>query len=108
MTNELDALHYLFTESDGAIAAHCLDLDIASSGRDLGEAEASLDRLVQFYLTRSEHRQKAPRKYWNDLSHAAQMEPKTLELDVPPGAVTVHRGQDAITVLRSQFLMVAA
>jgi hypothetical protein len=108
MTNELNALHYLFTPSNGAIAAHCLDLDIASSGRDLAEAEASLDRLIQFYLKQASARRKAPWSYWSALGQAKPLEPKYLEIDVPPHSLRVNRHDHGVTVLRAQSAQIAA
>ena len=35
----IEKLHYLFNKSDGKIVAHCLDLDLVSSGDTMKEAQ---------------------------------------------------------------------
>ena len=70
----LTVLHYLFTRSGGKIVAHCLDLDLVTSGADIEGAEERLNAVVLSQIAScftagnfAQLRFKAPLKYWQAL-----------------------------------------
>src|SRR5258706_14787597 len=94
----LEGLGYLFTHADGAIIAHCLDLDIVASGVDMAEAEESLNAMVLVQIascfTSGNLRQlltRAPQSYWDTLDRATLLEHAQLEGEVPPVILPVEK-----------------
>lgn len=105
---QLKSLNYLFSHESGKTIAHCLDLDIVTSGKDREEAERSLDTLVVVQITTcfvngnfSQLETQAPFEYWQSLTHATRLESKDLEIEVPPVVLPVAR-KAAIPVTRSE------
>jgi len=111
----LTALHYLFTPSGDRTVAHCLDLDLVTSGKDIDDAEASLNALV-LYQVRScyvagnfaELKFKAPSRYWQALGNARQLPNAHLEFEVPPVVLPVERARVSLPVLRATRELAAA
>lgn len=104
----LTALHYLFTHSGNKTVAHCLDLDIATSGADLAEAEESLNALVLYQVSScfvagnfSQLRFKAPFPYWQELERAKALGTGHLEIEVPPVVLPVERSV-GLPVIRAE------
>lgn len=110
----LTALHYLFTHSENRTVAHCLDLDLVTSGKDLAEAEASLNALV-LYQVRScfvagnfaQLQLKAPAEYWQALKGAKDIGSGQLEFEVPPVILPVERARVSLRVFRVEREMAA-
>lgn len=110
----LTALHYLFSHEGEKVVAHCLELDIATHGMDLQEAEESLNALVLFQIgscyTAGNFAQlkfKAPFVDWKELEGARPMETIHLEVEIPPVVLPVTR-KVALPVMRSERVLVAA
>jgi hypothetical protein len=89
-------LHYLVhqVEGESEFVAHCLDMDLVGTGKDVNQAVAQLNGLVRavvFYCLKagikdtSAHCSKAPRNYW-DMFKCAQNEhgSEIRTLDVAP------------------------
>jgi hypothetical protein len=105
----LTALHYLFSHSEGKIVAHCLDLDVVTSGVNLEEAENRLNAVVLAQIGTcyvagnfSQLRFKAPGEYWNALSDARELERAHLEVEVPPVVLPIKRSVVALPVYRHE------
>jgi hypothetical protein len=110
----LTALHYLFSHESGKVVAHCLELDIATHGRDLQDAEESLNALVLFQISTcytagnfAQLKHKAPFEDWQELEGAKTMDTVHLEVEVPPVVLPVTR-KVALPVMRSERVLVAA
>jgi hypothetical protein len=112
----LTALHYLFTPTtDGKMIAHCLDLDLVTSGKNIDEAEDRLNATVLVQIGTcyvagnfAQLRFKAPAEYWQALSDAKELEKKHLEVEVPPVVLPVSRSAVTLAVYRSEKAMAAA
>jgi hypothetical protein len=111
---QLKSLTYLFSHEGDRVVAHCLDLDIVTSGGDRDEAEHSLDALVQFQITTCfiagnfpQLETKAPIEYWQSLTSAKRLENKDLEIEVPPVVLPVTR-KIALPVARSERVLAVA
>src|ERR1022692_2559334 len=94
----LTALHYLFSHESGKVVAHCLELDIATHGRSIEEAEESLNMLVLYQISTcyvagnlSQLKFKAPFEYWQALEGARDMGTTHLEVEVPPLLLPVSK-----------------
>jgi len=110
----LNALHYLFTHEGDKVVAHCLDLDIATHGSSIEEAEESLNALVLVQIetcyTNGNFGQlflRAPFEEWQELQAAKPLTPTSLEVEVPPILLPVSR-KEQVTVLRSERELIAA
>jgi hypothetical protein len=110
----LTALHYLFTHEGGKVVAHCLELDIATHGSDIPEAEDSLNMLVLYQISTcytagnfTQLRFKAPFEYWQALEGARDMGTVHLEVEVPPVILPVNK-KVALPVMRVERVAVAA
>lgn len=86
----LTALHYLFTPTGGKTVAHCLDLDLVTSGDTLDQAEDRLNAVVIAQIEGcyssgnfAQLRFKAPAEYWQTLSDARELDKSHLEIEVP-------------------------
>ncbi len=87
-TKWLTAIHYLFTESNGKIVAHCLDLDIISSGSTREEAQEKLNACVKQQIM-SCYQEKnysqlvfqAPDSYWREFDEAVDLPSSVLEIE---------------------------
>lgn len=105
----LTALHYLFAKSGERVVAHCLDLDLVTSGRDLEHAEARLNGVVLAHIgacysagNYAQLRFAAPEDFWTMLRKAKQLDRVSLEVEVPPVVLPVNRGVTAtLPVYRS-------
>jgi hypothetical protein len=98
----LTALHYLFAKSGDRIVAHCLDLDLVTSGRDIEHAEKRLNGVVLAQIAAcftagnyAQLRFAAPDEFWTVLKHAKQLDRVDLEVEVPPVVVPVNRAVTA-------------
>jgi hypothetical protein len=110
----LTALNYLFSHEGNKIVAHCLDLDIVTSGKDAQEAEDNLNALVLFQIRScylagnwAQLKFKAPFQYWQALEGAKRLDTVHLEVEVPPVVLPVTR-KVALPVMRSELLPQAA
>jgi hypothetical protein len=110
----LTALNYLFSHEGNRTVAHCLDLDITTSGADLTEAEESLDALVLVQIGScysvgnfSQLKFKAPFEYWQALDGANRLDTRHLEVEVPPIVLPVTR-KVSLPVMRSERMAAAA
>ena len=110
----LTALHYLFSHEGNRTVAHCLELDIATHGSDLRDAEESLNALVLFQIGTcyasgnfAQLKFKAPFKYWQELEGARPMDTVHLEVEVPPIVLPITR-KVALPVMRSERVAIAA
>ena len=106
-TQILNRLHYLFTKSDGKYVAHCLDLDLASSGKTIQEAKERLNACVELQIVScyqdknySQLAFQSPDSYWEEFDKAEKM-PDSFPSDHPPGSSagatrqTLHAPQTA-------------
>ena len=105
----LTALHYLFAHSGGKIVAHCLDLDLVTSGDNLEQAEDRLNAVVLAQIGScysagnfGQLRFKAPAEYWQALSDAKELEKTHLEVEVPPVVLPVKRSVVSLLVYRHE------
>jgi len=110
----LTALHYLFSHESGKVVAHCLELDIATHGTTIEDAEASLNALVLYQISTcyvaGNFRQlqfKAPFEYWQALEGARDMGTVHLEVEVPPVVLPVSK-KVALPVMRVERVLAAA
>ncbi|HKW76559.1 MAG TPA: hypothetical protein VJN64_13605 [Terriglobales bacterium] len=104
------SLNYLFSHLDGKTVAHCLDLDIVTSGADLREAEQSLNALVLRQLSIcfisgnfDQLRFKAPSEYWEMSQKARLLETVRLEVEIPPVVIPVTK-KWSIPVTRAESM----
>jgi hypothetical protein len=111
----LTALHYLFSHCDGRVVAHCLDLDLVTSGSDIEKAEDRLNSVVLAQIALcftagnfGQLRFKAPPQYWNALSDARELPRTHLEVEVPPIVLPVERSHVSLPVYRHETELVAA
>jgi len=112
----LTALHYLFTPTlEGKTIAHCLDLDLVTSGKNLDEAEERLNAVVLVQIGTcysagnfAQLRFKAPTEYWRALSDAKELDKKHLEVEVPPVVLPVSRSVVSLAVYRSEKSLAVA
>ena len=110
----LTALNYLFSHEGNRTVAHCLDLDITTSGENLEEAEQSLDALVLIQIGScytsgnfAQLRVKAPFEYWQALDGANRLETRHLEVEIPPVVLPVTR-KVSLPVMRSERMQAVA
>jgi hypothetical protein len=110
----LTALHYLFTHEGQKVVAHCLELDIATHGTNIEEAEESLNALVLYQISTcsrsgnfAQLKFKAPFEYWQALEGARNMGTVHLEVEEPPVVLPVTK-KVALPVMRAERLPVAA
>jgi len=110
----LTALHYLFTHEEGKVVAHCLELDIATHGDNIREAESSLNALVLYQISTcyvagnfAQLKRKAPFEDWQALEGARDMGTVHLEVEVPPVVLPVSK-KVALPVMRVERMPVAA
>jgi hypothetical protein len=111
----LKALHYLFSHTDGKIVAHCLDLDLVTSGKDIQQAEDRLNAVVLAQIAScytggnfAQLRFQAPNEYWEALSNAQELGKTHLEVEVPPVVLPVKRSVVKLQVFRGETLAKAA
>jgi hypothetical protein len=111
----LTALHYLFAHSGGQTVAHCLDLDLVTSGDSIEQAEERLNAVVvaQIGICYSggnfgQLRFKAPAEYWQALSDAKELEKSHLEVEVPPVVLPVKRSVVNLLVYRHETALACA
>jgi hypothetical protein len=105
----LTALHYLFAHSGRKMVAHCLDLDLVTSGDTLEQAEERLNAVVVAQIGTcysggnfAQLRFKAPAEYWQALSDAKELEKSHLEVEVPPVVLPVKRSVVNLLVYRHE------
>lgn len=105
----LTALHYLFSHRGGKTTAHCLDLDLVTSGKNLEHAEDKLNAVVLQQIgscfASGNYEQlcfKAPGEYWNALSNAREIEMVHLRVEVPPVVLPVNRSMVSLPVYRHE------
>lgn len=111
----LTALNYLFSHDNGKTIAHCLDLDLVTSGGNLAEAEESLNALVLYQISScytggnwTQLKFKAPIQYWQQLEGANRLETVHLEVEIPPVVLPIMRNRISLPVVRSERLRIAA
>jgi hypothetical protein len=111
----LTALHYLFSHSDGKIIAHCLDLDLVTSGENIEKAEERLNAVVLAQIEMcftsgnfGQLRFQAPTEYWQAMSDAHELGRSHLEVEVPPVVLPVKRSVVTLSVYRGETLAKAA
>lgn len=105
----LTALHYLFSHSAGKVVAHCLDVDLVTSGENIGHAEERLNAVVLAQIGTcftsgnfTQLRFKAPVEYWQALSVAKELGRVHLEVEVPPFVLPVTRCVATLPVYRHE------
>jgi len=105
----LTALHYLFSRSNDKIVAHCLDLDLVTSGNALQEAEERLNAVVLAQIATcyvsgnfQQLRFRAPGEYWQALAGAKELAREHLEVEVPPVVLPVKRCVISLPVYRHE------
>jgi len=110
----LTALHYLFSHEDEKIVAHCLDLDIATNGETLEEAEENLNAMVLYQIGScyvagnfAQLQFKAPIECWQALEGSKHLSTVLLEVEIPPIILPVTR-KVSLPVMRAERLAVAA
>jgi hypothetical protein len=91
---KIKSLSYLFTDSNGASVAHCLDLDLVATGENREIAERRLDNLVRAQIRTISERFNfadlnfsAPPDYWTKFYDGQEFKKAKLELEVPPNFV---------------------
>lgn len=111
----LTALHYLFSHSGGRIIAHCLDLDLVTSGDSIEQAENRLNAVVLAQIATcyssgnfGQLSFQAPTEYWRALSDAKELTRTHLEVEVPPIVLPVNRSVVALPVYRHETELIAA
>jgi hypothetical protein len=104
----LTALNYLFSHEGGKTIAHCLDLDLVTSGKTLEEAEASLNALVRYQIKScflagkwAQLNRRAPSDFWQMREHAKKLDQGELEIEVPPIILPISRKLN-LPVVRSE------
>jgi hypothetical protein len=107
-------LNYLFLHEESRTIAHCLDLDLVTSGANLQAAEESLNALVLYQISScyingnwAQLRFKAPNEYWQKLKSAKPLQTGQLEVEVPPVVLPVTR-KVTLPVMRSELQGLAA
>jgi hypothetical protein len=105
----LTALHYLFSHDEGQIVAHCLDLDLATSGSSLEEAEESLNAIVLYQIEScyiagnfGQLKFKAPIECWQALEGSKHLDTVLLEVEIPPVVLPVTR-KVSLPVMRAEL-----
>ncbi len=105
----LTALHYLFSHSEDKVIGHCLDLDLVTSGRTIGDAEDRLNAVVLAQIGTcyvggnfAQLRFRAPSEYWTALSEAKDLGRTHLEVEVPPVVLPVKRSVVSLPVYRHE------
>lgn len=105
----LTALHYLFSHSGEKVIAHCLDLDLVTSGQSVDDAEDRLNAIVLAQIGTcfvsgnfGQLRFKAPSEYWQSLSDATELGRVHLEVEVPPVVLPVKRCVVTLPVYRHE------
>lgn len=88
----LRAVHYLLTQNDQKHVAHCMDLDLISSGATRSEAAGKLDDLVKAQIELSlatgklvNLTTKAPMSFWREYfaGKPIDLDPKSIYISVP-------------------------
>jgi|SRR5437588_6898053 len=94
----LTSLNYLFSHEGKRVVAHCLELDLVTSGDSIDDSETSLNALVLVQIRTcyaagnwAQLRQKAPFAYWQLLEGAKSLGQSHLEVEVPPIVLPVER-----------------
>lgn len=108
------SLNYLFTQQAGRTVAHCLDLDLVTSGDSLEEAEVSLNAIVLQQIATcyvsgnfAELQFKAPSEYWERHEQATLLDTTRLEVEIPPVVIPVTKKYN-IPITRAKFSAIAA
>jgi hypothetical protein len=111
----LTALHYLFSHSRGKVVAHCLDLDLVTSGSNIEQAEESLNALVLVQIAScyvsgnyGQLRFKAPADFWQALPVARELDRAYLEVEVPPVVLPIKRSVARLPVYRHETELLQA
>jgi hypothetical protein len=106
----MQGLRYLFSHDDGAVVAHCLDLDIVTSGVDINDAEESLNALVLTQIAScfasgnlSQLLIKAPKEYWECLTKAKLLGHAELQVEVPPVLIAVEKRMGSLQIARFEI-----
>ena len=104
----LTALNYLFSHEGDATVAHCLDLDLVTSGATLAEAEEALNAMVRYQIRScflagrwSQLRRRAPSEFWHIREQAKKLDQGELEIEVPPIILPISRKLN-LPVVRSE------
>jgi hypothetical protein len=106
----LKTVHYLFTRSGNNDIGHCLDFDLAVSGKDRAEVEARLDILVKAHVeiclrtgNYSGLKRTAPDEFWNRFSAGKKIEPDKpfLKIEIPE-IVPIQNVQSQLGVIAAQ------
>jgi len=97
------------------MVAHCLDLDLVTSGDNLEQAEQRLNAVVLAQIegcyssgNYGQLRFKAPAEYWQTLSDAKELANSHLEVEVPPVVLPVKRSVVNLVVYRHETELCAA
>jgi hypothetical protein len=106
----LTVLHYLFShDMKGNVNAHCLDLDLVTSGKSIAQAEERLNAVVLAQISLnyssgnfSQLRFQAPVDYWQKLNAAKELGKSFLEVEVPPAVLPINRNVITYSVFRSE------
>jgi len=98
LLHKISSLSYLFTDSQGATVAHCLELDLVAAGPDKEIAERRLNSLVRAQIKTVARRFNfadlnfsAPPEYWDRFYEGQEFKKAQLELEVPPIVVAVEQ-----------------
>lgn len=108
---QIFALHYLFTQKDGRVVAHCLDLDLVVDARDERIAEERLNTVVRAQFAQAARANDlalayfpAPAKFWGELKRAKPLPPATLKIETPPMVLQVEQAMvSEVPVLRAEL-----
>lgn len=104
----LRVVHYLLSEKDGKHVAHCLDLDVVSTGESQKIAVRKLDDLVKAHIElalatgRLENlATKAPSSYWRQFidGEPIEMQPNTIHIRIPEAVQVVPLESSEVGIL---------
>lgn len=112
----LTNLSYLFSHENGRAVAHCLELDLVSSGATLEQAEASLNAIVLVQIGTCYKsgnwdqlvKAKAPFEYFQALETAKTLGRSHLNVEVPPIVLPVDKKMVALPVFKYERELIAA
>jgi predicted RNase H-like HicB family nuclease len=104
----LGLLHYLLSQSDGKHVAHCLDLDLVSTGETREKAAAKLDGLVKAHIELAlatgqfaNLATKAPQSFWNKFADGEpiKLQPAILHIQIPESVQIVPVADSELRIL---------
>lgn len=79
----MNSLHYLVTQNQDYVVAHCLDCDLVSTGGTIEEAIKRLDVLMRCHALTMSNTTKAPPAFWQRFDKADHYDERPLDLKNP-------------------------